>query len=249
MPANIDLTMLEMFRTEVETHMAVLNDGLLSLEKDPSRTDCCEALMRAAHSIKGAAKIVGIPAAVAVAHAIEDSFVAARAGRVQITSALVDVLLAGVDLLGRAAEVDGAGRAALDADDPQVADTTARIAAAMRAAPIVAPAAADAGTGSGHRGEPLSIRPRGSLDVTWAAANRDQLVARLRNEPASVLFDLTEVTSIDAAGLALLSLAARLPSPAGATGGIRIEGVSASLLQLLHAAGLGDHCRVARAGA
>ena len=87
-----------MFAAEVETHMAALNDGLLALEQNPNESGRSEALMRAAHSIKGAARLVGLQAAVDVAHVIEDAFVAAREGRLALTSSLVDVLLAGVDL-------------------------------------------------------------------------------------------------------------------------------------------------------
>ena len=94
MTINSDPALWEMFRSEVDTHMAVLCDGLLALEKDPRQSGQFDALMRAAHSIKGAAKIVGIPAAVQVAHALEDCFVAAHEGRLSMSSGLVDVLFA-----------------------------------------------------------------------------------------------------------------------------------------------------------
>ena len=57
--------------------------------------------MRAAHSIKGAARIVNIDAAVQLAHAMEDVFVAAQGGRIRITPADIDLLLRGTDLLAR----------------------------------------------------------------------------------------------------------------------------------------------------
>jgi two-component system, chemotaxis family, sensor kinase CheA len=96
-----DPALLELFRTELDTHLATLNEGLLSLEKEPNQPKCVEALMRAAHSIKGAAKIVGFTEAVQVAHVMEDCFVAAQAGQIQLVSNAVDVLLRGVDALGR----------------------------------------------------------------------------------------------------------------------------------------------------
>jgi two-component system sensor histidine kinase and response regulator WspE len=55
--------------------------------------------MRAAHSLKGAARIVNLGAAVRVAHAMEDCFVAAQQGRLQIGQSQIDTLLRGVDLL------------------------------------------------------------------------------------------------------------------------------------------------------
>ncbi|MBL7226092.1 MAG: Hpt domain-containing protein [Desulfobacteraceae bacterium] len=94
-----DPTMLDLFQTEVETYVAVLNDGLLALENDPGATDQLEALMRAAHSIKGGARVVGLDVAVRVAHVMEDCFVAAQKGEVSLGSDQIDILLQIVDLL------------------------------------------------------------------------------------------------------------------------------------------------------
>ena len=70
-------SMLDLFKAEAETQKAVLNRGLLELEKGTATPAQLEALMRAAHSLKGAARIVGLDAAVRVAHAMEDAFVTA----------------------------------------------------------------------------------------------------------------------------------------------------------------------------
>src|SRR5688572_20256722 len=97
--------MLDLFRTEVESQVSVLTEGLLALERNPGNTDPVEALMRAAHSIKGAARIVGVDAAVLVAHVMEDCFVAAQSGTVRLGGAETDVLLQGVDLLTQVSRV------------------------------------------------------------------------------------------------------------------------------------------------
>ena len=55
--------------------------------------------MRAAHSVKGAARIVAIDAAVQLAHVMEDCFVAAQKHTVTLEADQVDVLLVGVDQL------------------------------------------------------------------------------------------------------------------------------------------------------
>src|SRR5690606_29063154 len=65
-----DLPLIELFRMEAEGQLAVLTEGLLALERGD--TSQLEALMRAAHSLKGAARIVGLDTAVRVAHAMED---------------------------------------------------------------------------------------------------------------------------------------------------------------------------------
>jgi two-component system sensor histidine kinase and response regulator WspE len=94
------MSLLELFKLEAESHCAALNDGLLALEKSPADRSVVEPLMRAAHSIKGAAKIIGLDAVVTLAHAMEECFLAAKDGREVLTSGRVDQLLKAVDILG-----------------------------------------------------------------------------------------------------------------------------------------------------
>ena len=96
--------MLDIFRQDVDSQVLVLTSGLLALERNPNAAPELEACMRAAHSLKGAARIVGLPVAVRIAHAMEDCLVAAQQGRLAITAGDVDRLLAAVDLLARIAE-------------------------------------------------------------------------------------------------------------------------------------------------
>jgi two-component system sensor histidine kinase and response regulator WspE len=90
---------------EAEAQTVLLNDGLLTLERDPQNAESLEVLMRAAHSLKGAARIVQLNAAERVAHVMEDCFVAAQEGRVRLASKHIEVLLHGVDMLTRIAQV------------------------------------------------------------------------------------------------------------------------------------------------
>ncbi len=94
-----DSSMLDLFRLEVEEQATVLTNGLVVLETQPHSAPELEALMRAAHSIKGAARIVGLDAAVDVAHVMEDCFVAAQNQTVMLEPEKIDVLLQGVDFL------------------------------------------------------------------------------------------------------------------------------------------------------
>ena len=104
-----ELPMLDLFRLEAETQVEVLIENLLLLERAPMAADSLEACMRAAHSIKGAARIVGLNAGVGVAHAMEDCFVAAQRGQITVGQKQIDLLLGGADLLtriGKTAEAD-----------------------------------------------------------------------------------------------------------------------------------------------
>jgi two-component system sensor histidine kinase and response regulator WspE len=110
-------SLLELFRAEAEGHLATLTEGLLALEGRGGDAATVEPLMRAAHSLKGAARIVGLADAERLSHALEDVFVAAQKGAIRLRPDQVDALLAAVDRLGRMAigtEPDGAGGAALD---------------------------------------------------------------------------------------------------------------------------------------
>ncbi len=106
--------MLELFRVETETQTAVLTSSLLELERVQAgdtgsdgkglphcgtSADLLETLMRAAHSLKGAARIVNLSIAVRIAHAMEDCFVAAQKGQLRLGQTEIDVLFCGVDLL------------------------------------------------------------------------------------------------------------------------------------------------------
>jgi two-component system, chemotaxis family, sensor histidine kinase and response regulator WspE len=92
-------SMLDLFRMEVDSQAQALTLGLLALERDPTAADQLERCMRAAHSLKGAARIVGLSTGVSVTHAMEDCFVAAQQGRIILGQRHIDDLLRGVDLL------------------------------------------------------------------------------------------------------------------------------------------------------
>ena len=101
-------SMLELFRLEAETQTAVLSAGVLAIEELERSPQTVESMMRAAHSLKGAARIVGLDPAVRVAHALEDVFVAAGKGVFRVQPRHADRLLAGIDFLGAIAKADDA---------------------------------------------------------------------------------------------------------------------------------------------
>jgi len=103
-----DGSMMDLFRLEMESQVAILNDGLLALETNDHSGQALETLMRAAHSIKGAARIVALDAVVNLAHVLEDCFVSAQNKTIALTSDHVDVLLQGVDLLQGISQVGNA---------------------------------------------------------------------------------------------------------------------------------------------
>jgi two-component system sensor histidine kinase and response regulator WspE len=197
---TIDPSLLELFRAEIDVHLPALSEGLLALERDPGEAQRLEALMRAAHSIKGAARIVGVEPAVRIAHGLEDCFVAAQGGGLVLDSDGIDVLLRGVDALQRITLPDASEKGAVTDDElRRLLDDLAAVRSGR--APAVPPAAAEAG--------PPTVRPAGKLDAAEAESVRGRLAELLRAEVPAVRLDLAAVEDIDPAGVALLALAAR----------------------------------------
>lgn len=95
-----DLSMLELFRMEEQQQSSVLTENLLALEQEPTSEKFLESLMRAAHSLKGAALMVGLEPVIPLAHVMEDCFVAAQKGKLLLTSEHIDLLLKAVDMIG-----------------------------------------------------------------------------------------------------------------------------------------------------
>lgn len=97
-PAS-DAAMLELFRSEADIHTSNLSKSLLDLEAEPGDDLVLEKLMRAAHSIKGAARIVDLAPIVEMAHLIEDGFVAGQEKRLSFDSEMIDCLLDAIDII------------------------------------------------------------------------------------------------------------------------------------------------------
>ena len=143
-----DASLLELFSLEAEAQTHVLSAGLLALERNPTQADHLEACMRAAHSLKGAARIVGVDAGVSVAHVMEDCLVSAQEGRLRLQPEHIDALLQGTDLLMRIATPGD-----LSSGPEQIAAYLARL------AKVLDPAASATVGGAGSSNEPLAALP------------------------------------------------------------------------------------------
>ena len=120
-------SMLDLFRLEAQGQTQALTDGLLAMERGAGSEATVESLMRAAHSIKGAASIVGLDVVVQLAHAMEDAFIAAQNRLLDLTPPRIDVLLGGVDLILQVATLPENGVA------PWLGQNRERIDALMKA--------------------------------------------------------------------------------------------------------------------
>ncbi|HEV7705107.1 MAG TPA: hybrid sensor histidine kinase/response regulator [Gemmatimonadaceae bacterium] len=120
-------SLFALFQQEAKAQSAKLASGLIALEVDNS-PKALEELMRAAHSLKGAARIVGHEGVASIAHELEECFVAAQAGLLSITANQIDVLLGAVDLLAVTALSDPE-----DAQQPSAVSAREEVLHALRA--------------------------------------------------------------------------------------------------------------------
>jgi two-component system sensor histidine kinase and response regulator WspE len=164
------LSMLDLFRREVEAQSIVLTGGLLELERGGDAADRLDELMRAAHSLKGAARLVGRTTAVRIAHAMEECLVAVQREHHHPSVPLIDALLAGMDLLNRDAQVSDEALAGWEAaQQPSLDAVLASLSLASAfSEPVQAPTPSDPREGA----RPLAVASDRAVRVTTDNLNR-----------------------------------------------------------------------------
>ncbi len=75
-----DKELRSLFKIESEERLQHLDDGLLRLEKSPTDQSLLEDMFREAHSLKGAARMLGLIQIQTLANQLEDALGAARKG-------------------------------------------------------------------------------------------------------------------------------------------------------------------------
>ena len=107
-PDLSNLSMMDLFRMEAANLTDGMTTALIDLETHPGDSARLQDLMRAAHSLKGAARIVGVDPLVALGHAMEDRLSGAQKRACDIARAHVDALLQGTDLFARIVQTSDA---------------------------------------------------------------------------------------------------------------------------------------------
>lgn len=138
-----DPELFRLFKAESEEHLARLDEGLLRLEKTPADPALLEEVFRESHSLKGAARMLGLARVETAAHELESILNAARRGEAPLTPESVARTNAGLADLRRRVQEALAG-APLPAAVPPAATLAAMeddLVAAEAPAPAVQPPA------------------------------------------------------------------------------------------------------------
>lgn len=99
MPQIEDQEMRQLFGTECDERLQKLDAGWLQLEREPANAMLIEDLFREAHSLKGAARMLGLLDIQDMAHSMEDELGVIRKGGVALSAALVQRQLKTLDQL------------------------------------------------------------------------------------------------------------------------------------------------------
>jgi two-component system chemotaxis sensor kinase CheA len=96
--------LLATFRAETRERLDAIAAGLIELEKGPAAdlvAELVEGLFRETHSLKGAARSVGMAAIEAVSHGLESVFAALQRGVIACSPLLFDLLHTAIDAVGQ----------------------------------------------------------------------------------------------------------------------------------------------------
>ena len=120
------------FKAECDEHLSALNGLLMGLEKKPDDSDALNETFRRMHSVKGAARMVGLKGIEAVAHGLEAMLASVRDGRRQLAPRDLELLFEGTDAITDfMATMTGQ-----TVDDPKVRDLLAKMTPVNGAAKI-----------------------------------------------------------------------------------------------------------------
>jgi two-component system chemotaxis sensor kinase CheA len=88
---------LQVWLAEADENLEYLQNDVINLEKDYTDTELVGRIFRAAHTLKGSSAMIGHHRMAELTHAMESVLGTVRDGKLVPTSAVVDVLLQGVD--------------------------------------------------------------------------------------------------------------------------------------------------------
>jgi two-component system chemotaxis sensor kinase CheA len=137
-----------LFVEEAKGHLERIASGLLALESAPDDQAAIDGIFREAHTMKGAAGMVGMMRVSRLAHRLEDLLVELRAGTRRSSPELTDAMLLVLDGMGRliaspsSGDQDASDEAALERLLPSSPAPHPTAASAGVPAPVVTPPAA-----------------------------------------------------------------------------------------------------------
>lgn len=166
---------MDMFLDESREHLQSLNDGVLSLEKDPNDTSVVNEIFRNAHTLKGMSATMGFNKIAELAHEMEDVLDLIRKDKLKVTEDIVDIIFKCLDSLQAMIENVGNG----DPEDlVDVSDLVKKLSAISKGTPQP-----QAGANWGGQAAPTATAPaapaapKASATIELSDSEKDVITA------------------------------------------------------------------------
>jgi chemotaxis protein histidine kinase CheA len=239
---SVDDRFLGLFFEEATELLQTLETGLMDLEARQGDLDYVGRIFRAAHTLKGAAGMVGLRPIAEFTHSVEAVLDRFRSGSLPVTPEAITLLLRARDHLGASLEAAAEGREQPSAP-AGLAEALTHLAAgraprpAVPAPPTMAARAPAPASQALPAASTVTIGVPEYLDVSAAEEVRKEYLAAVGHGCDEVKIDLRGTKDLDVQGLALL---AALPRHAARQGRprMRIAGASPEMETVLGVTGL-----------
>ncbi|HMA36341.1 MAG TPA: hybrid sensor histidine kinase/response regulator [Chloroflexia bacterium] len=87
------------FREEVDSHLMKLSKDMITLEEDPTNAALLKEIFRSAHTIKGAARMMGFGEIARVTHEMESVLGVMREGQLRLNSDISDLMFETIEVI------------------------------------------------------------------------------------------------------------------------------------------------------
>lgn len=186
-PDELAARLLATFLGELDEQVGVMNADLLGLEAVPGDAERMRSLFRVLHTVKGAARVAGVPLIEQTCHLLEAGLIGLREGKGHLEAGQFRILYTAADALADAGQRIRAGR---ELQDAPLAVLLRELSMAPESAELPAlpatPAPLDAMLATAHPEGAIRIQPE-ELDSLLACAG-DLLMAtgQVAGRPAGV---------------------------------------------------------------
>lgn len=117
-----DLELLQLFKAESAEHLARLDDGLLRLEKTPDDRSLLEDVFRESHSLKGAARMLGLFKIENAVHGLESILNIVRHSEVSITADSIESMNVTLKMLRKLVQEEISGESSISETSQKIVE-------------------------------------------------------------------------------------------------------------------------------
>ena len=168
---------LDVFIDEANEHLQSLSDCIMTLEKEPDNMDTINEVFRSAHSLKGMAGTMGFKRMQHLTHDMENVFQEVRSGKIEVDSAMIDLLFKCLDAIeGYQENIKASSDEGTEDNEIIIKELNDFIAAANGEKPVAAVAKEEKKPAE-ESGDAADAKERKYLEVELSNSEKDKIKA------------------------------------------------------------------------